>query len=60
MRDTVANIHLPRQNIEQIEKNAVKPKALKRPTKKRKREDVDQVSAELSTEVRPEKKSRND
>jgi len=36
MRDTVANIHLPRQNIEQIEKNAVKPKALKRPTKKEK------------------------
>jgi len=38
MQDTVANIHIPKQNIGQIEKNAVKPKALRRPMKKRKRE----------------------
>jgi len=31
-------VHVPKQNVEQIEKRAVKPKALKRPAKKRKRE----------------------
>ena len=42
MRDKVANVHVPKQNIEQIEKNAIKPKALKRSHKlpqKRKREE---------------------
>jgi len=62
MRETMATIHMPKQNIEQIEKTSIKPKALKRPTKKRKRETTEsnESSAEKSEgQKRPQKKTRN-
>jgi len=63
LKETVANIHLPKQNIGQIEKNAIKPKALKRPTKKRKRTEESAASdvAVSETDREPEqKKLRNE
>jgi len=59
MRDTVANIHMPKQNIDQIEKNAIKPKALKRPTKKRHRDGTG-TEKSVEKQERPQKKPRNE
>jgi len=56
LKATMANIHLPKQNIDQIEKNAIKPKALKRPTKKRKRTEGSDSSAISEAEREPEQK----
>jgi len=66
MKETVANIHVPKQKVEQIEKHAVKPKALRRATK-RKRESTTPTStstppltdgAEASETENPLKKAR--
>jgi len=63
MHDQVANVHIPKQNVEQIEKQAVKPKALKRPSKKRKRESVldtqQQQQIVQDAETQPQKKLKS-